>query len=124
MLINSILDISKIQAGSLTIDPEPVKIGEVLNSCLLIIEGTREGKADRHQPSARRSADVSCRSAEAEANSDQLLSNAVKFTPPGGRVDRGRAGPARLRHIEITDNGLGMTTEELEIAKRPFGQVE
>jgi two-component system cell cycle sensor histidine kinase PleC len=126
MLINGILDISKIQAGSLTIDPEPVKIGEVLSSCLLIIEGRAKEKKiaiTNHCP-----ADLPIVHADPLKVKQiliNLLSNAVKFTPGGGRVSiEGKVGPEGFVTLMITDTGVGMTSHELEIAKRPFGQVE
>ncbi|MGH6873785.1 MAG: sensor histidine kinase [Aestuariivirgaceae bacterium] len=126
MLINGILDISKIQAGSLTIDPEPVKMGDVLSSCLVIIEG--RAKEKQIAISNLCPADLPTIHADPLKVKQiliNLLSNAVKFTPAGGRVSiEGRAGPEGFVTLTITDTGIGMTLQELEIAKRPFGQVE
>jgi signal transduction histidine kinase len=53
-----------------------------------------------------------------------LLSNAIKFTPDGGRVqisaDVDHEGQLLL---SITDTGIGLTDEEIEVALSPFGQV-
>jgi two-component system cell cycle sensor histidine kinase PleC len=54
-----------------------------------------------------------------------LISNAVKFTPEGGRVDVGLVvddGGAIV--IFVTDSGIGMTEQGIEIALRPFGQID
>jgi len=54
-----------------------------------------------------------------------ILSNAIKFTPPEGRVtidcDYTVGGDMR---ISVTDTGIGMDEREIEIALSPFGQVE
>lgn len=57
-----------------------------------------------------------------------LLSNAVKFSPPGGRVtiSAGPAGPGRPGRvaIRIADQGPGMTEAEIERALKPFRQLD
>ncbi len=53
-----------------------------------------------------------------------MLSNAIKFTPPGGET----AVIAKLDTdailITVADNGIGMTDEEMEVALTPFGQAD
>jgi cell cycle sensor histidine kinase DivJ len=52
-----------------------------------------------------------------------LLSNGVKFTPPGGEV----VVSARIRHgieIQVRDTGMGISSADLERLGRPFEQVE
>jgi signal transduction histidine kinase len=54
-----------------------------------------------------------------------ILSNCVKFTPKRGRVTiDGRVETNGFISLSITDTGIGMTAAEIEIAKRPFGQIE
>jgi signal transduction histidine kinase len=54
-----------------------------------------------------------------------LISNAVKFTPAGGKVDiaavNDGAGGCR---ISVADNGIGMAAENIPLAMAPFGQIE
>ena len=54
-----------------------------------------------------------------------LLSNAVKFTPRGGSVvarAEDRAGTSLI--VSVTDSGIGMSPDEIEIALTPFGQID
>jgi signal transduction histidine kinase len=54
-----------------------------------------------------------------------LISNAIKFTKPGGSVlVTGRHAPEGGVAFEVCDTGLGMTPDEIEIALEPFGQVD
>jgi len=54
-----------------------------------------------------------------------LISNAIKFNRPGGRVDvSAEATRDGGVEITITDMGVGMSAEEVEIAMRLFGQVD
>lgn len=125
-LINGILDVSKIQAGKLSVDLEPVNLQLVLEPCILITDAKAKEKnvviethiAD-HLPLLL--ADP-LRLKQILIN---LLSNAVKFTPDWGRV----RVDASVRTedfvtITITDTGQGMNAEEIDTAMRPFGQVE
>jgi two-component system, cell cycle sensor histidine kinase PleC len=126
MLINGILDISKIQAGSLTVEPEPLLLSDALASCLLIIEGRAKEKQIEITNL--------CRSDLPLVHADPLrvkqiliniLSNAVKFTPNKGQITVEASARAQgFVTLSITDTGIGMSSQELEIAKRPFGQVE
>jgi two-component system, cell cycle sensor histidine kinase PleC len=125
-LINGILDVSKIQAGKLAVDKEPVAFAPVLASCLLIVEAKARDKGiavehmvDETLPPLM--ADP-LRLKQILIN---LLGNAVKFTPDNGRV-RITAAPSSAETVLITveDTGIGMSPEEIETALRPFGQVD
>jgi two-component system cell cycle sensor histidine kinase PleC len=54
-----------------------------------------------------------------------LLSNSVKFTPHGGWVSvSGRRIQSGAVELVVSDTGIGMSADEIEIALTPFGQVE
>jgi signal transduction histidine kinase len=53
-----------------------------------------------------------------------FLSNAVKFTPPGGQVTLGIRRVADGVAVSVTDTGIGMTKDEIAIALSAFGQVD
>ena len=125
-LINSILDVSKIQAGKLSVDLELIDIPSVLQPCLLITNAKAKEKniaielqIDKTLPLVL--ADP-LRLRQILIN---LLSNAVKFTPEWGRIRlEAKVDNLQLVQISITDSGVGMTAEEIATAMRPFGQVE
>ncbi len=125
-LINGILDVSKIQAGKLSVEREPVELGPILSSCLLIVEAKAREKdiavacevADRLPP-------LFADGLRLKQILINLLGNAVKFTPERGRVQiDARPEGEGFALISVTDTGIGMSPEELEIALRPFGQVD
>ena len=125
-LINSILDVSKIQAGKLSVEKEPVELQPILSSCLLIVEAKAREKyiavscqVDRNFPLLLGDG---LRLKQILIN---LLGNAVKFTPEKGRVsvealvlEDDRAA------ITVTDTGIGMSPSEIDTALRPFGQID
>ncbi len=125
-LINGILDVSKIQAGKLSVDVEPVNLHNIIDSCVLITDAKAKEKNiaieyEVPEPLPLLLADP-LRLKQILIN---LLSNAVKFTPDWGRI-RIEAG---LQHegfctISVSDTGPGMDGPEVETALSPFGQVD
>jgi len=125
-LINGILDVSKIQAGKLSVDKEPVELGPILSSCLLIIEAKARDKniavACHVAPRFPLLLGDGLRLKQILIN---LLGNAVKFTPDHGRIEvEARALPENYAAITVTDTGIGMSPAEIETALRPFGQID
>ncbi|MFO1121344.1 MAG: ATP-binding protein [Hyphomicrobiales bacterium] len=125
-LINGILDVSKIQAGKLSVDREPVEMASILSSCLLIIDAKAKEKSIALEtlvaPEMPKIMGDPLRIKQVLIN---LVGNAVKFTPQGGRI-RVDVRPLQDGYavIEVTDTGCGMTPAEIETAMRPFGQID
>jgi GAF domain-containing protein len=112
-LINDILDLSKIEAGRMELEPSTFAIDGALQSGLTIV---RE-RATRH--GIRLDASIAKDLPRVEADERKvkqilynLLSNAVKFTPDGGRVHvRARAENGDVR-IDVEDNGIGIAPDD------------
>jgi two-component system cell cycle sensor histidine kinase PleC len=125
-LINGILDVSKIQAGKLSVDPEPIALSAVLDSCLLITDAKAKEKnitVDSLVPDKMPMllADP-LRLKQILIN---LLGNAVKFTPEWGKVRlEASVHTAGFATISVTDTGPGMDAAEIDTAMSPFGQVD
>lgn len=125
-LINGILDVSKIQAGKLSVEREPMDIRPVLESCLLILGAkakekgvTLESKVDAEVPQ------IMGDQLRVKQILINLLGNAVKFTPQGGRILVNiRQSQPGFVSLSVTDTGPGMTPAEVDVAMRPFGQVD
>jgi two-component system, cell cycle sensor histidine kinase PleC len=125
-LINGILDVSKIQAGKLSVDLEPVDLHLVLEPCLLITDAKAKEKNIVIETNlSERLPLLLADPLRLKQILINLLSNAVKFTPEWGRisVDAGVKSEGFVT-ISITDTGQGMTPSEVDTAMRPFGQVE
>ena len=125
-LINGILDVTKIQAGSMEIERQAMDIAPLVESCLLIIEA----KAKEKDIMVASEIDIDLPQLYADPLRVKqilinLLGNAVKFTPNKGRVGF-VASPASEGYVSlsITDNGAGMSVNDIETAMRPFGQVD
>jgi two-component system cell cycle sensor histidine kinase PleC len=123
-VINDILDMSKIEAGRMQLDLEPLDLGQTLSEALRVVSGRADDK------NLTLSADIA---ADAPVVADRraikqilvnLLSNAVKFTPDGGRVTvRSRVLRDSVA-LMIADSGIGIAPQSLKRLGRPFEQVE
>jgi len=124
-IINDILDISKIERGRLELHDDVVAIGETIATCHRIIEPMAAA--------AGVALTIEVPPVLPLIRSDQLrlqqillnlMSNAVKFTPAGGRVIVTAAVEAEGAVIAIRDTGIGMRQEDIAIALEPFRQIE
>jgi PAS domain S-box-containing protein len=149
-LINDILDLSKVEAGKMMLDLEPLEVSSLFANSLSII---------REKAAARRirltlDAGEGLGAIQADARKVKqivynLLSNAVKFTVEGGRVTlrvrripraevarssspwAGRIFPlaadnpfAEFLDISVRDSGIGIAPEGLERLFKPFSQID
>jgi signal transduction histidine kinase len=124
-LINDVLDISKVEYGKLELIEEPIDVAEVIDACLRLVRQRAEAgqlalAADLPTPLPPLWAD-SRRIRQVVLN---LLANAVKFTPAGGRITVRAAAAADGLRIAVEDTGIGMDEAGLALALRPFGQVD
>jgi two-component system cell cycle sensor histidine kinase PleC len=123
-VINDILDMSKIEAGRLKLEPETVELDNILAEALRVVSGRAQNKrltvASKIAPGITFKADR--RSIKQIVLN--LLSNAVKFTPERGEITvRGRVSGGSVV-VAIQDTGIGIARDALAKLGRPFEQVE
>lgn len=125
-LINDILDLAKVEAGRLELELEPIE----LRTALVDVEHLISGLARKKKLTVALRVAEDCPAIRADRGKFKqilfnLLSNALKFTPPGGEIrieaDRvpGDAGGPGSVAVSVTDTGIGLRPEDLE---RVFGQ--
>jgi signal transduction histidine kinase len=146
-LINDVLDLSKIEAGSMQLDAESVTLRPLLESCLAVV---RE-KAVARRLDLRSEFDGALGTLAADSRKLKqivynLLSNAVKFSQEGGRVTlsacrvdraridvvaqsagrtlRPRAAETEFAEIAVDDTGIGIAAADLNRLFEPFVQVD
>ncbi len=148
-LINDVLDLSKIEAGKMSLEREPVDLAQLARGCLSIVKE----KAMAHGVTLQHSIPETLGVGLVDARKFKqiiynLLSNAVKFTPDGGVVRLccsvvGRAQAQRaldasdrvvqelgddscawLLHIEVSDTGIGISPEDMGRLFEPFVQID
>ena len=124
-LIDDILDLSKVEAGKLEMEPTEVRLGDLLQNSLIMIKE----KALNHGIETI----LRLEDGIPEIHADErmvkqivfnLLSNAVKFTPDGGQV--GIEAAKEDEHIRVTvwDTGIGIREEDKEKLFKDFQQLD
>ncbi len=125
-VINDILDISKIQSGRYTLDNREIDIEGVIEVALGQLHAQATG-ANIEIDFDRISGLPPVRGDEAKLAQIliNVVSNAIKFTAGEGRIviSAERTKPGGVA-VHVLDSGVGMSGEEIEIALRPFGQVD
>ena len=124
-LINDILDMSKIEAGRLELDLRSISVTEVCQTCLrmvrMIAYGKRIGTWMRVDPKFTIVVADERRLKQILVN---LISNAVKFTPPGGRAGIEAWTQGELVYFSVMDTGIGIATPDLRRIFEPFTQID
>lgn len=124
-MINQILDLSRIEARSYEVHPEMIDLDSFLIDCVHLF--SVQAERGRIRLSRQIEPGLTLRTDRRGLSHivTNLISNAVKFTEPGGMVEvqAGRRAEGGLFLI-VRDTGVGMSPAFLERALRPFEQVE
>jgi two-component system, cell cycle sensor histidine kinase PleC len=123
-VINDILDMSKIEAGRMKLDLEPLDLSKTLAESLRVVSGRAQDKNLMLDADIESTISVIADRRATKQIIVNLLSNAVKFTPEGGKVVvRSRVLKDRIMMM-IADTGIGIAPQSLARLGRPFEQVE
>ena len=124
-IINEILDISKIEAGDRHLNEQVVDVSALVESTMKLLESKARANNLVVSNMLKNVPRIVGEELALKQVLVNILSNAIKFTPNGGRVtltnDRDSDGSLR---ISITDTGIGLDAHEIEKALSPFGQVD
>jgi PAS domain S-box-containing protein len=124
-LINDVLDLSKVDAGLLSLREERTSIAEILAVCERLIRGrAASGEVRLAIDTAAELPPIMCDPVRLKQILLNLLSNAVKFTPPGGEVRLGVAVDEAGIAFIVSDTGIGMDRGDIPTALQPFRQLD
>jgi two-component system, NtrC family, sensor kinase len=123
-LINDILDLSKIEAGRMELEPTDFDLPGAIDNALTLV---RE-RASRRGITLGRAIDERVGTIRADERKVKqvllnLLSNALKFTPEGGRIDVSANVNDNLVEVAVADTGVGIAPEDQEAVFEEFRQV-
>src|SRR5262245_15659864 len=123
-LINDILDLSKIEAGRIELELADFSLPVAVDNALILV---RE-RASRRGIALGRAIDVGLGTVRGDERKVKqvllnLLSNALKFTPEGGRIDVRATMNEGMAEISVADTGVGIAPEDQEAIFEEFRQV-
>jgi two-component system cell cycle sensor histidine kinase PleC len=123
-MINDILDMAKIEAGKMTITPQPIDPVDPVDAALRMIRRKAEEKdidlvldADLHLP------DIDADHRAIRQMILNLVSNSIKFTDRGGKITVRVEQRGTKIQFSVTDTGIGIPAEDLPRLGQPFEQV-
>ena len=125
-MINELLDFAKIESGHLDLHEEVVELDTVLDfSIRMVAPRAQKNGVAIILTSDRKVASLRADERRLSQILLNILTNAVKFTPPGGRVTVNDAiGPGGEFMLVIADNGIGISEEDQGHILEPFRQAE
>src|SRR5688572_1146882 len=125
-IINDILDLAKAESNKLELREEDIDIARVIAlSSTIVREMADKAGVNYDVTIAEVLPHVRADSAKLRQILINLLGNAVKFTPSGGKVSLSAAATADGGlQFRIADTGIGIPKDKIEVAMSPFGQVD
>jgi PAS domain S-box-containing protein len=124
-LINDVLDLSKVEAGEVSLNEESINLGEAIHAAIRLVEGRASAGGLRLNVEIQD--DLPRLRADARLLRQillNLLTNAVKFTDSGGTITaRARQRDDGGITLEIADTGVGISEQDIPGALTPFTQV-
>lgn len=126
-LINDILDLSKVEAGQITLQMETVSVAQICQASLLFVKemATKKQLALTYQLNDHQ-AQVEVDPKRLKQILVNLLSNAIKFTPTGGKVGLNVAvdQAAGVIRYMVEDTGIGIAAADIPRLFQPFTQLD
>lgn len=121
-LINDLLDLSKSQAGQMVLKCEAVEVVGIIQDAVATLQPVAAGDQKTVSYDA---ADITVFADPLRLRQvvDNLLSNALKFTPEGGAITVEAGQDEQGPFIAVRDTGVGIAPEDLDVVFEPFRQV-
>ncbi|GID08963.1 CheR family methyltransferase [Pseudomonas sp. 008] len=122
-IIDDLLDVARVRTGKLKLKPIAVDLASVLRDIYTVVLNDQHSTTvELHVPSEPLM--VRADPTRLEQIIWNLVNNALKFTPPDGRVQLIASQAGDMARLEVKDNGTGIAVENLEHVFDLFGQAE
>ncbi len=120
-LINDILDLSKVEAGQMELHPQPMLVADSVREVVATMEPLARAKGIALDSESETGLQLVADSSKVRQMLLNLASNAIKFTPAGGRVSIRARRAANWVEIAVIDTGIGIAEADLP---RLFGEFQ
>ena len=123
-LINDILDLSKVEAGQMELRLETVVVAEIVEQVTRTVEPLVGKKGIRLEADASAAGELRADPGKLKQMLLNLVSNAIKFTPEGGRVAISAIRKPGAVEISVADSGIGIAEADQTQIFQEFHQVD
>jgi signal transduction histidine kinase len=124
-LINDILDLAKVESGTIEIRQETISLSDAMTTVKSVVEPLAGKKNISIVVEPSNSSDyVMADPARFKQILYNLISNAIKFTPSGGKVTLSTADRDGFAEVSVTDTGIGISKKDQKRIFSEFLQVE
>ncbi len=112
-LINDLLDVAKIEAGKYVQRRVPTDIGKIIEETVALMESRAKEKGIALTFSLKDLKPVQADPKNIEEILNNLISNAINYSPEGGQVSVSARGLGEYMEVKVEDTGVGISPEEL-----------
>ena len=123
-LIDDLLDVSRIAAGKIYLDMQPIDLASIVDSAVETIKPSAEAKGITVNVQTQTMLAISGDAGRLKQVIWNVLSNAVKFTPSGGTIDVEAHNRGAFAEVVIRDTGEGIDEKFLPHVFQPFRQAD
>jgi len=122
-LVKDVLDVARMQSGTLRIDVEPLRLGAVIEEILETYAVQAEDRGVRLEAFVDGGAEVVADPSRLHQVLSNLVANGLRFTGRGGRVAVSSHPEGDAMMVEVRDDGAGLAPDQMQRLFQPFSQV-
>ena len=123
-LINDILDMSKIEAGKMTLNTEPMIMSDMIAQVIRIVRGRADENRLKLIYEGAMTPEIDADPRAVKQILLNLTTNAIKFTPEGGLVRIVVEPKSAGLIIHVSDTGIGISQDDIARLAQPFEQID
>jgi signal transduction histidine kinase len=112
VMLNTLMDISEAESGAMRLDREPVRLSEIVTRAVEFYSDVADAKGISLAITTRDDATVVADRTRLEQVAANLIDNAVKYTPAGGRIDVEVGRDNGRAVLRVRDTGMGIAADE------------
>ena len=113
VMLNTLMDISEAESGTMQLRREPVSLAAIVARAVELYHDVADAKGVTLRADTAEDVGVTADRTRLEQVAANLIDNAVKYTPPGGRVDVEVRRTAEAALLRVRDTGPGIPRDEL-----------
>jgi two-component system cell cycle sensor histidine kinase PleC len=124
-LVEEVLDLAKVEVGALQINHGKVRLGDIVSATIVMLTPAAQAAGVKLELASAAGCwpELTGDALKLKQVFINLASNALKFTPAGGRVAIACEVDGKLARIRVSDTGIGIKAEDIPLVLQPFYRV-